>query len=387
MKKEEELLLSVCKCAVNGGAPEISNDIDWTAFISLARHHNLLGVCHCVLNGIDTVPNDIRKRLLDCFFDIVFIYESQSNALDDIKNELEKSNVRHVFFKGAVLRSLYTVPESRTMGDIDLLVDMKDFESADAAFKKIGFEQYFSNGTVINYKRDNVVVELHTSLVDNEVKNGFEDAFENAVFDGVHGEFDDSFHLAYMIAHTANHLKYTGAGIRFVLDIAFLLKHKSIDFNVVFDILDKIGLSHFARVLLSVCMQWFGYGEIYTANTERVCQYLIEDGVFGSMKDDVSYTVSRLRQVGAFDNGDKKQGKFALAIKLAFPSYSSLRKASYIKFLDGRPWLLPMAWCYRFAYNIKKTPSHMMSTVKNIDDERTITLAKEELEFFKEIGL
>ena len=87
------------------------------------------------------------------------------------------------------------------------------------------------------------------------------------------------------------------------------------------------------------------------------------------------------------DNGTGNKSTIALKLRLAFPPYSALRNSEYIKFLNGRPWLLPAAWVYRFFHNIKNNPAHMMETVKNTGDEKTTALARQEYKFFEEIGL
>lgn len=388
MNREEELLLNLCQCYLNDETPVIKNGIDWNRFYRLAKGHNLIGICHCVFNKnkLLSVPENIRQLFMDKFFDLVYIYEQQSAALNDIRDCFTKAEIPFVAFKGSVIRNLYPVPESRAMGDIDLLINEADSTSAKKALEMEGFSCSSFNGTVYDYKRNNVVLELHTKIITEFGKNAFSDVFDNTVLQNDILTLDDSYHFAYLIAHTANHLKYTGAGIRFIIDLAVMIKNKNINFQKVFSILDKIGLTAFGEVIISVCFQWFGVGKLFCENTERVQKYLISDGIFGSMKDSIHSTVSRLLECDALERETNKSS-MALKIKLAFPPYETLRKAHYINFLNGRPWLLPAAWIYRIFYNLRKNRSHMLETVKNIDDEKTAVLAKEELEFFKEIGL
>ena len=39
-----------------------------------------------------------------------------------------------------------------------------------------------------------------------------------------------------------------------------------------------------------------------------------------------------------------------LTLERLFPSYESLRVGTLYKFLDGHPWLLPVAWIRRIYY-------------------------------------
>lgn len=388
MIAEEKLLINVCQCYLNEGKPDIPDNMNWNDFYKLAKNHNLIGICHCVLNKNKqlSVPENIRQLFMDKFFDLVYIYEQQTKALNDIKQCLTAADVLFIAFKGAVIRDLYPVPESRAMGDIDMLIKATDYNKAKSALEQTGFKCCGFNGNVYDYRRDSVLLELHTQIISEFGKAAFNDVFENTVLTNQAVQLDDSYHFAYLIAHTANHLKTKGAGIRFVIDLAVMIKEKNIDFDKVFKILDKINLVTFGKVMISVCKQWFGYGNLYCENTEKVQTYLTEAGIFGSMMNSMQATISRLMDCNAFDD-DKKTSSLSLKIKLAFPPYETLRKAHYIKFLSGRPWLLPAAWIYRLFYNLNKNQTHMLETVKNIDDEKTTALAQEELEFFKEIGL
>ena len=64
-----------------------------------------------------------------------------------------------------------------------------------------------------------------------------------------------------------------------------------------------------------------------------------------------------------------------------------MRELPYIKFIDGRPYMLPAAWIYRVIYNFINRKNRMMQTAKGLSDKNSENKAKKEFEFFKEIGL
>ena len=82
-----------------------------------------------------------------------------------------------------------------------------------------------------------------------------------------------------------------------------------------------------------------------------------------------------------------KNSSFMIKLKLAFPPYSKLKNINYIPFIDGRPWLTPYAWCYRFFYNLRYKRKFLKNTLRQIEDKETRTLAQKELAYFEEIGL
>lgn len=388
MKKEEKLLTAICSAYLNGTQLELSADIDYNCLYTLAKHHNLLGICHCVLYGTEGIPPEFLKRLKADFEDYIFSYQCQNMIKSELSRLLSSNSIRHIFFKGAVIRELYPLPEARAMGDLDILIDEENRDTVKRLLTANGFVCGAQNGQVYDYIKDNVLVEMHTRLTSE-----FGEALFAKAFDYAQGDccctLKSTYHLAYMIAHTANHLKYTGAGIRFILDLAVWQKQNEINYDHLLDMLEEINLVTFGKALLTVCSKWFGVGMDFGTDTDRLEQYLVSDGVFGSLKSSKSSTVSRLIQLEALKENDSslKKSAFRLKLKLAFPSYKALRQASYIKFLNGRPFLLPAAWVYRLIYNLINRRHHMLETIKNVDDENTASIAKEELEFFEEIGL
>lgn len=382
MNREEKLLLSLCTSYLNDSQPDIE-EIDWKRFYELARAHNLIGICHCVFskNRELPVPKYVRQLFTDKFFDLVYIYECQSAALKDIESSLTAAEIRYILFKGSVLRELYPVPESRSMGDIDILIRESDRSKAKAVLENAGFDCYAPNGTVREFKKNNIILEVHTKIISEFGDEAFRDAFENAVFNGFKGELYDDYHFAYLIAHIAHHFKFYGAGLKLILDLAVMLNKRSIDLNKVLSILKEVRLDIFAKEILTVCFHWFGVGYDYGNETARTEAYLLKCGAFGDLQENKAAIVVR-KDLEA----GKKYSPFITKLRLAFPPYSRLKNIPYIRFIEGRPWLTPYAWIYRFFYNLKHKKQFLKETVEKID-ENSSALAKKELKYFEEIGL
>lgn len=385
MTAQEKLLIEICKAYLNNNSVSLPDNINLQELYRLAKHHNLLGVCYCALNASDNrenIPLDFMNALRNKFFDSVYIYECQQACLTEVRDILTASQIRHILFKGIVLRNLYPVAESRSMGDIDILIDRKNRDKVKALLIKAGFLCTEGNGPVYNYRKNGVLLEVHTRIISEFGDNAFADAFNNAAFNDMTGTLNDDYHTAYLIAHTAHHFKFYGAGIRHVLDLAVMQTKRNIDLERVMEILRPIGLDTFAGVLLSVCYEWFNAGRKFTENTAQTQDYLCRCGVFGSMQENVGSVVSRKEM----ETGGK-MSSFKIKLRLAFPPYSKLKNINYIKFIDGRPWLTPYAWCYRFFYNLKNRKKFLKKTLNELDDKKTQELAEQELAYFKEIGL
>ncbi|MGN0522279.1 MAG: nucleotidyltransferase family protein [Eubacterium sp.] len=385
MNNEEKLLIEICKCYMNSESIFLPDNINYPALFRLSKAHNLAPICHCAFTNAknaEIIPNNCIDDFKNNFLDCIYLCECQSVCIDDIKSLFSDNEIPHIFFKGAVLRNLYPVPQSRPMGDIDLLIKPEYRDRVKKILTEAGFECTAQNGPVFDYRRNNVLVEVHTRLISEFGEKAFSDPFSHAVFDGYSGKLEENYHFAYLIAHTAHHFKFYGAGIRHILDMAVFQKNADIDINKALEFLADINLDRFAKTVLSVCRKWFCVGRAFTEDTEKTESFLCKRGAFGGMNKNKGAVLTRKE----LERG-KEKSSLKMKLSLAFPPYSRLKEIPYIKFIDGRPWLTPYAWCYRFYFNLKNRRDFMKDAVNSLDDENTLSLAKEELKFFEEIGL
>lgn len=385
MKKEEKLLIELCRCYVFEKTVGLDKDIDWQRLYHLAVAHNLVAVCHCALsraNNKNIIPNECLSAIRNKFLDAVYLHEKQMNCVDEIKDILTTCNTPYILFKGSRLKSIYPVAESRLMGDIDIVIEPENQSKVKNKLINASYKCVAQNGPVFNYSKDNILIEVHTKLINDYHEKAFSKPFEHASFDGCEGSFDNNFHFAYLIAHTAHHFKFYGAGIKMILDLAVMQKCCDIDFNVVFNYLQEINLEAFGKVILSVCSKWFGIGIRYVNDVAQVEEYLCTSGAFGGENKNKGIAIARKE----LEKGNSLS-PFMLKLRLAFPSYDKLKDIDYIRFINGRPWLTPYAWCYRFFYNIKNRRALMTGALSSLKDEKTKSLANEELRLFEEIGL
>lgn len=385
MNNEEKLLIELCKNHINSEKTNLPDNINYPALFKLSKSHNLAAICCCAImnsSNKDIIDKECMDNFKNLLFDCVYLYERQTNCLKDIKKILSAAKIPHIAFKGAVLRNIYPVPEGRVMGDIDILIKPNHRDIVKNILIENDFECTAQNGPVFDYRRDGTLVEVHTKIISEFGDTAFADAFLNADFDGYTGELNANYHLAYLIAHTAHHFKFYGAGIRHVLDLAVMQKNTDINIDYVLSILEPLGLVKFAKTILSVCQKWFDVGQAFADDTEKTEQFLCKRGVFGALNKNKGTVLARRE----LENG-KKSSSFAMKLRLAFPSYDKLKEIPYIRFIDGRPWLTPYAWVYRFYFNLKHRRDFMKNAVNSLDEKNTISLAEEELNFFEEIGL
>ncbi|MGN1328800.1 MAG: nucleotidyltransferase family protein [Eubacterium sp.] len=384
--EKENFLTALCRTYLLEEKIPIDSGVNPQEFFAFSKAHNLNSVCYCAIDFENSKSNEAilsaKQRFMDGFFDGVYLYELQSNVLEEIKTLFTQSQIYFVCFKGTVLRNLYPVPESRLMGDIDILIKESDRDKAKKLLTENGFACTAQNGPVYNYSKNGVLAEIHTRFNGEYTDGCFSSPFDYAEFDGFEGRLDDSFHLACIIAHIAHHFRFYGAGVRMILDVAVMLKNSDTNMDRVFEYLEDCGLAKFGEVIFSVCHKWFGVGKCFIEDTAETEKYLMQSGAFGSENKNKGAVLARRE----LEEG-KAPSPFKSKLRLAFPSYEKLRKIDYIKFIDGRPWLMPYAWVYRLFYNLKNRRSFMADAVESLGSDETKNLAEKQLDYFKEIGI
>ena len=191
-------------------------DMDYRKLCGIAKAHNLIAVVYAVCNkapNTEVIPEDCRLALSEHFFSSVFLYEHQKQGVERVYRVLSDAGIPHVFFKGAILKELYPVPECRLMGDIDLLINPASRQAAKKALMSSGFACTAQNGPVYDYRKGDVLLEVHTALIsdDPRCETAFANAMDQAQFEGCCGKLEDNYHFAYLIAHLAHHFRFYGA--------------------------------------------------------------------------------------------------------------------------------------------------------------------------------
>ena len=384
----ETLLIKLCRAFLSGEQITLDDGTDYDALYKLAKVHNLCAVVFCVLNTAqnkDNVPAEMLRRFNDDFLDAVVRYDFQSAQIAEIDALCEKDGIHHVFFKGSELRELFPVPEARVMSDVDMLIGTDDRDRLKKLLTSNGFDCRNSNGNVYEYTKDGLLTEVHTKIISGKVgesalENAFSDAIRHASFDGTRGRLNDDYHLSYLIAHLAHHFWFYGAGVKMILDIAVMLKKS--DPDRVIEMLRDAKLDEFAKTVFTITYKWFGVGRDFSVPAEKAEEFLLSYGAFGNASRNKAAVVTRK----AMESGGTGGG-FGTRLRLLFPSYENVRNIPYIRFIDGRPYLLPAAWVYRFYYNFRNRRDFVHSATDALGSDETKKAATDEIAFFKEIGL
>lgn len=388
MNKEQKILLQCLNGFYNKKDCNIDCDFDADALYAEARSHNLSAITYSMLRNNAVLKNNANayEAFENDFYDCIVRYDKQKAVINEIDSLLSENGIKHIFFKGSEIREYYPVPEFRVMGDIDLLIKKEDRQTVLSLLCNAGYEAKNTNGAVYDYVKNGVLIEMHTKLINGKVgsksaEGYFSDAIDHAEFDGYAGHFEANYYCAYLITHIAHHFWFYGAGIKMILDLAVVIKRFRINTDEVIKILSEFGLDEFGKNIFTVCFKWFGAGKNYNCDTDKTEKFLLDNGAFGNINRDPSVIVRRK----ALEEG--KKNALAARLSLAFPPYSKMKELPYIKFMEGRPYLLPLGWIYRIIYNLKNRKEYTKSANKNLSDRETLKCAQDEINYFEEIGL
>ena len=356
MTREQSFFLRLMRDSVCGTATTAPAELDWDEVYGIAERQCLVGFCYAQLRGAD-VPKEALDRFHRGFFSDVYHAANFQAVMGRVREAAAESGPDMLPFKGWIVKDSWPVPELRTMGDIDLLIRTEDRAAADALMTGLGLRRTVHSDAVWSYTEKDAHFEVHDHIfydhLGNEVdyRTFFDRAWEFAA-----PELSESFHMLLLLAHLARHITNQGVGFRFFLDLVFFCREKgeAIDWPWVERELEGLRLRRFADVCFALCRAWFGAdmpldppepdGAFYESVTEK----MFRDGIFGleNEQNSVAGTAREMKRSTA------SYGATALRLtaEKLFPAYESMRHIPWYGFVDGRPWLLPAAWVYRWWY-------------------------------------
>lgn len=381
MEKEKHYFLQILADYMNKRPTRVPGDLDWSVLKEIGQAHQLTGVIYhqCKNSIVQSGLSDKEKNKwkLNYMYNYL-LYSRRLALLKQIDAVFQKENIPYLIFKGTELAKFYPVPAQRTMGDSDLLVHEQDKQKACEALAEAGFEMDLNR---FNYNEWHIIknemnIELHHRLIYDynveleAIQNWGDKVWDYAVVynNQARRELDLTYHLVYTMLHLRKHLLQEGIGFRQFMDVAALASQADINWKQVELWFDELNLVKFSQVCFAFCRKWF---DIQIPNYE--CE--LEEGFY-------SIFTEKMLAGGVFGLIDKKttenvvfnEMRFAKSssvygiLKYAFLPYEKMRPLPYCKFLDGRPWLLPVAWGWRFLYRIGK----VVPLLKGAYDNETI---------------
>lgn len=361
MTAEQTLFLQILADYVQGRPSKFDPSVDEQQFYQLIKAQNVQGIFYVQCRDILPPDSWLRKKLYGGFSSDVFHAVNREKALDKVSRLFDDAGIPFVLFKGLCVARYYLEPRLRTMGDIDLVIRTEDRQAADAVMKGLNCGIHVDNHAVWTYYLDVVTFEIHDHIMYDPLANQFD---YRAYFDQIWAYTQEEngrlalkpeFHFLYILTHTAKHIINRGYGIRGFLDLVFFLRGEpDMDWKWLEAQLRELQLLDFAKTCFALCKRWFGVEmpldpdpvseDFFASATGK----MFRDGLWGhnNEENDLGDPARTARRSSA----PYWVVAFKLVLKWIFPPYSVMQLLPWCKFVDGRPWLLPVAWLYNYWY-------------------------------------
>lgn len=302
----------------------------------------------------------------------VYLSVNREYLFKEAAEHFFKHGIEFSCMKGAVIKDCYPVPELRTMGDIDIIIHPEDREQTDRIMKnELSYKSFVDNQSVWTYDLGLYEFEIHDHMFYEYLANRFDyrtyfdSVWEHSSKKEVFGIMDDrllvpdmAFHLLYTITHMAKHVINNGTGFRSYMDICLMSQKidNDDDWLYISQELDKMGLLDFTGICSSLIKRWFDISiPIKTPDLDEsffneITEKTFRDGTFGlsNKANDPAKAAKEIRR----SNSGYFLGAVRVVIKRLFPSYEDMQLIPWYSFVNGRPWLMPLAWFYRWGYSI-----------------------------------
>ena len=191
MKYNDRYIVELSRAAIFDDIPfDPEENVDWEYIYNKSIEQNITGLLFTAVSKLsdENQPDkELYVKWKQKMFETIAVTSRQYNEFLKMSKVVSDADIKMVGLKGCIIRSLYPVPELRTMGDFDVLVaenDLQQIKSIYTANKyeinkdlygiiakndKAYWEIFFSLQEEFNYE-----TELNTKLLyENSEKEGY----------------------------------------------------------------------------------------------------------------------------------------------------------------------------------------------------------------------
>ena len=195
LSKEELFLKDLIFCPTKINSFDIEK-INFERLVKIASSNLLLPLLYLKLEEkkfLNKIPAELKIYLHK-------IYQLNKHRNEELKIEvfeissiLKKNDINHVFIKGSayIFSEIYSCLGERMIGDIDILVNVKESEKAANALQKVGYKnttkyQFFEKRHLTRkaHPKKTFAVEVHFDLFDKKKLINISDFLKNRIVKG-----------------------------------------------------------------------------------------------------------------------------------------------------------------------------------------------------------
>ena len=270
-KKETKVLLALMAHEIFHREMEIDTSaVDWMSVLAEAGRHKVTALLYPTIRELDGVPENAFNKACGMAIAVAQASEAMLKRQREILDLLEARQVPCAVLKGTSVAYLYSHPELRTIGDIDILVDEENLDEACKALQADGFAPSYTAEKHLCLQKGAVWVEMHrmVSVFPESEKGRFTkqtmtDALrhtQEAEIGGVRFPMlNGAYQIIALLAHMEQHLATSGIGLRQVCDWAVTAHALRNCFDgETLALLERCGLLRFAQIMTRLCEKHLG---------------------------------------------------------------------------------------------------------------------------------
>ena len=385
MKQQHSNFLSLIRSCLWETEPNLTSP-DWEGIYELGRIHNLIPMIYEAarpLPAFSEASQDLQTKFME-----TAVYQSTSQFMKTqefftVYEKFAEAGLHPLVLKGLVCRSLYRQPDLRGSGDEDLWIQKEDWQTYDKILRDLGYHPKFEDITPIldtiqeaHYTGPLLTLELHINPFGTEnhirrhMNRVLQDAQKDSITLTIEGHtihtLKPTDHYLFLFIHLCKHFLGGGVGIRQIMDL-FLFRQtweKEIDQELFEEGVMKLQEESLYQAVVEIGRRYLGFElpsfPISGQELDGLLDDLLESGCFGN--------TSRFQRLSstyvASGIAARRKSRGSLRV-LLFPPASSLYHR--YSFLIKKPWLLPLAWCFRlgrFSKEALTTPATVIRSIK-----------------------
>jgi len=330
--------------------------------------------------------NGVYELFRKDYYELIRKDTLQKDAVDTIHAMFTQEKIAHVFLKGTFLKTLYPKTFMRSMGDIDILVHDTDMSKIHELLPQKGFLNWINSDSHDCFHLGNqVFVEIHPILetsFDSKYMTFAENPWRYALeVTPHHFQFQDDYHVCYLLYHMIKHLSSSGLGLRNILDIGIFLYKRKPDSVGLLEMTEKFGMTKFFQNMVYLNQLYFDFPglesylkdyQIDDSLADEMLDFVITSGIHGRGSEHNQFE-SKIAKTQLTSKSDTA-GRRKATLSLLFPSQSQL--AHDYPYVKRSVLLLPIAWVHRAIRRFSKRPKHTLRKLtmlgsSNMDLQKT----------------
>lgn len=319
--------------------PKSFDDIDWEEFYFFCYQHSILGVVYL---GLERIKKGIPQHVLFEWISFVESIKQQNVVVNQrlivVSKWFDDRGLSCVFLKGQANGLMYTRPELRSPGDIDVWVDEEEtrlikivhtyypqskytFHHVEMPiFSDVSVEVHYKPAYLINWRKNKKLLYYIEQEKDRIFRN------KNKLNESSIGCLTCDFAIVYQILHMYTHLFSTRNNFKQFMDYYYLLLSSkgTYDKNETCGLLSDFGVLKYSQGIMWIMKEILGLDKkyLYTDSNEKIGRVILEQALkYGSfsnnrLKANIQQVFANLRMISIFPENVMIRPIFLLWYKL-----------------------------------------------------------------------